>query len=135
MKINCEKWAANGPKNGLPVYVKEQSEWFRNMVHILKHKLTACGWKLDEWATNDDVNWDDITDDQSQPFSLIIWASSIIYFPSLYFWLDSNACSCRLDKRKKINKCKRINDTSFSSATQVNALTYFHPSGVLQHSQ
>lgn len=29
----------------------------------------------------------------SHPFSLIICASSIINFPSLYFWLDSNACS------------------------------------------
>lgn len=31
---------------------------------------------------------------QSQPFSLIICASSIMYLPSLYFWLDSKACSC-----------------------------------------
>jgi len=30
---------------------------------------------------------------QSQPFSLIMWASSMMNFPSLYFWLDSNACS------------------------------------------
>lgn len=29
----------------------------------------------------------------SHPFSLIMWASSIMNFPSLYFWLDSNACS------------------------------------------
>lgn len=42
---------------------------------------------------NDDDDNDD-TDDQSHPFSLIMWASSIMYFPSLYFWLDSNACSC-----------------------------------------
>lgn len=42
---------------------------------------------------------------QSHPFSLIIWASSIMNLPSLYFWLDSKACS------------------------------YFHPRVVLQHSQ
>lgn len=43
--------------------------------------------------------------DQSQPFSLIIWASSIMYFPSLYFWLDSNACSWNLDE---INECVEL---------------------------
>lgn len=42
---------------------------------------------------------------QSHPFSLIMCASSMMNFPSLYFWLDSYACS------------------------------YFQPSGVLQHSQ
>lgn len=41
----------------------------------------------------------------SHPFSLIMWASSMMNLPSLYFWLDSNACS------------------------------YFHPRVVLQHSQ
>lgn len=41
----------------------------------------------------------------SQPFSLIMCAISIMYLPSLYFWLDSNACS------------------------------YFQPRVVLQHSQ
>ena len=30
----------------------------------------------------------------SHPLSLIICASSMINFPSLYFWLDSKACSC-----------------------------------------
>ena len=30
---------------------------------------------------------------QSHPLSLIICASSMMYLPSLYFWLDSNACS------------------------------------------
>jgi hypothetical protein len=29
----------------------------------------------------------------SHPFSLIMWASSMMYLPSLYFWLDSKACS------------------------------------------
>ena len=29
----------------------------------------------------------------SHPFSLIIWASSMMNLPSLYFWLDSYACS------------------------------------------
>lgn len=31
--------------------------------------------------------------DHSQPFSLIICANSIMYLPSLYFWLLSKACS------------------------------------------
>jgi len=35
----------------------------------------------------------------SQPLSLIICTSSMIYLPSLYFWLVSNACS--LNKQKK----------------------------------
>lgn len=30
---------------------------------------------------------------QSQPLSLIMWLSSMMYFPSLYFWLLSKACS------------------------------------------
>jgi hypothetical protein len=30
---------------------------------------------------------------QSHPLSLIMWASSMIYLPSLYFWLDSKARS------------------------------------------
>lgn len=34
---------------------------------------------------------------QSQPFSLIMWANSMMNFPSLYFWLDSNACSWNSD--------------------------------------
>lgn len=42
---------------------------------------------------------------QSHPFSLIMCASSMMYLPSLYFWLDSKACS------------------------------YFQPRVVLQHSQ
>lgn len=41
----------------------------------------------------------------SQPLSFIMWASSMINFPSLYFWLLSKACS------------------------------YFHPRVVLQFSQ
>lgn len=32
---------------------------------------------------------------QSQPLSFIMWDSSMINFPSLYFWLSSKACSCR----------------------------------------
>lgn len=32
----------------------------------------------------------------SHPFSFIMWASSIINLPSLYFWLDSKACSCKI---------------------------------------
>lgn len=34
----------------------------------------------------------------SHPFSFIMWASSMMYLPSLYFWLDSNATSCRRSK-------------------------------------
>jgi len=30
---------------------------------------------------------------QFQPFSLTIWANSMMNFPSLYFWLASNALS------------------------------------------
>lgn len=35
---------------------------------------------------------------QAQPLSLIMWASSMINFPSLYFWLDSKACSWKCKK-------------------------------------
>lgn len=49
--------------------------------------------------------WPDGKGSWSQPFSLIIWANSMMNLPSLYFWDDSNACS------------------------------YFHPRVVLQHSQ
>lgn len=31
---------------------------------------------------------------QSQPLSFIMWDSSMINLPSLYFWLSSKACSC-----------------------------------------
>ena len=34
-----------------------------------------------------------IGNSQSHPLSFIMCATSIIYLPSLYFWLDSNACS------------------------------------------
>ena len=34
---------------------------------------------------------------QSQPLSFIMWDSSMINFPSLYFWLSSKACSCRAE--------------------------------------
>lgn len=30
---------------------------------------------------------------KSHPLSLIMWANSMINLPSLYFWLNSNACS------------------------------------------
>lgn len=43
---------------------------------------------------------------QSQPLSLIMWDNSIINFPSLYFWLNSNACSCRGKERRKRGKKK-----------------------------
>lgn len=53
----------------------------------------------------DDVDVDDellvrpltpqLADHQSHPFSLIMCANSMIYLPSLYFWLDSKACSCK----------------------------------------
>lgn len=36
---------------------------------------------------------------QSQPLSLIMWASSMMNLPSLYFWLLSKACSCRVWQR------------------------------------
>jgi hypothetical protein len=32
--------------------------------------------------------------------SFIMWASSMINFPSLYFWLDSKACSCEKKWKK-----------------------------------
>lgn len=38
----------------------------------------------------------------SQPFSLIMCAISIMYLPSLYFWLDSNACSCNTQNELNI---------------------------------
>lgn len=38
----------------------------------------------------------------SQPLSLIMWASSMMNLPSLYFWLLSNACSCNRDKNRQI---------------------------------
>ena len=40
-----------------------------------------------------DSNGGDFQLSFSHPFSLIIWASSIMNLPSLYFWLDSYACS------------------------------------------
>lgn len=39
----------------------------------------------------------------SHPLSLIMWASSMMNFPSLYFWLLSNACSCRRHTRGRSN--------------------------------
>lgn len=38
---------------------------------------------------------------QSQPLSLIMWASSMMNLPSLYFWLLSKACSWREWQRTK----------------------------------
>lgn len=40
---------------------------------------------------------------QSQPLSLIMWFSSIMNLPSLYFWLVSKACSCRRRRRERNN--------------------------------
>lgn len=40
----------------------------------------------------------------SHPFSLIMWASSIMNFPSLYFWLDSNACSWKYHRTISVAK-------------------------------
>lgn len=38
----------------------------------------------------------------SQPLSLIMWANSIINFPSLYFWLLSKACSWGFKTKQSI---------------------------------
>lgn len=43
---------------------------------------------------------------QSQPLSFIMWDSSMINFPSLYFWLNSKACSCR---RKVCHNYYKVN--------------------------
>lgn len=57
-------------------------------------------------------------------------ASSMMYLPSLYFWLVSKACSCnREDDGDQI----RIHGNCLRNESLI--LTYFHPSGVLQHSQ
>lgn len=37
---------------------------------------------------------------QSQPLSFIMWESSIMNLPSLYFWLISNARSCKRNTQK-----------------------------------
>lgn len=48
----------------------------------------------------------------SQPFSLIMCAISIMYLPSLYFWLDSNACSCntRQEHSNKHTRAHTVQD-------------------------
>lgn len=43
----------------------------------------------------------------SQPLSLIMWASSMMNFPSLYFWLLSKACSCKEEKKKTSVMCQK----------------------------
>lgn len=60
-----------------------------------------------------------------QPFSLTMWASSMMNFPSLYFWLASNACSYN----------KLICQLRYTEFVDVNGLTYFHPRVVLQELQ
>lgn len=65
--------------------------------------------------------------DQSQPFSLIMCAFSMMNLPSLYFWLDSKACSCGI-------VC-RIGFMVREWRHRMFALTYFQPNGVLQHLQ
>ena len=37
----------------------------------------------------------------SHPLSLIMCASSMMYLPSLYFWLVSKACSCSRWRRRR----------------------------------
>lgn len=72
------------------------------------------------------LRWLTLALSQSHWFSFTMWASSIIYFPSLYFWLDSKACSY-----------KRNNEEIYPiiGSTICHTLTYFQPSVVRQHSQ
>lgn len=45
---------------------------------------------------------------QSQPLSFIMWDSSMMYFPSLYFWLSSKACSCRRKVKGVVRKREKV---------------------------
>lgn len=56
----------------------------------------------------------------SQPLSLIIWASSIMNLPSLYFWLLSNACSCNRDKNRQMLQPKKLKINTQSSVDYWN---------------
>lgn len=76
-------------------------KWMEPSVQSLSQVGVRCsvGWhSRGHW-----VGW--LLSAQSQPLSLIMCASSMMYLPSLYFWLLSKACS------------------------------YFHPRVVLQFSQ
>ncbi len=82
--------------------------------HHHKHRIlqwtcdieaTRCFFCVSLWVRYTQESTPGLSQSQSQPLSFIIWASSMMYLPSLYFWLFSKACS------------------------------YFHPSVVLQHSQ
>lgn len=44
----------------------------------------------------------------SQPLSFIMWASSMINFPSLYFWLLSKACSWKKQKSRCCIKLEKL---------------------------
>lgn len=96
------------------------------------------------------------TTQSSQPFSLTMCVSSMIYLPSLYFCVDSNACSYAQEQyliirmlRMLTNKyaCKYVvmHVCSFEvyrsyqfiqqGPDELRKLTYFQPSVVLQPSQ
>ena len=69
----------------------------------LSHAWVECsvGWhSRGRWA-----GW--LFSPQSQPLSLIMCASSMMYLPSLYFWLLSKACSYGNTKEEKTSNDQR----------------------------
>jgi hypothetical protein len=69
--------------NWIFIQTKNKNCYHHCFLHAGQEKKICYFVKYSEW----------LTFSSSQPLSLIICTSSIIYFPSLYFWLDSNACS------------------------------------------
>lgn len=74
--------------------------------------------KVHNRAAQRSLSREEVGEGHSQPLSLIIWASSMMNLPSLYFWLLSNACSCNRQKQTKCYNRKK-KKTPLSSFSQI----------------
>ena len=94
-------------------------KWMEPRVQSLSHAWVECsvGWhSRGRWA-----GW--MLSHQSQPLSLIMCASSMMYLPSLYFWLLSKACSYRNTKEEKTWNDQRCTGDFWHTGAKAGPMT------------
>ncbi len=93
----------------------------RFFVCVRVRVLVSLG-KVHSRAAQRSLSGEQVGEGHSQPLSLIMWASSMMNLPSLYFWLLSNACSCN---RQKPTKRQDWETCSFDYSNKSNNISVY----------
>ena len=100
LMIKMSKWTNNSRRSSGKERLANNSHYWNGLATI------AIGESLQEsqflWLRLENLY-------ESQPLSLIMCASSMMNLPSLYFWLDSNACSCQFPTTTTNNQSWKLN--------------------------